>query len=111
MNKKTGYYIYGRTACSCCREDNFISGMYDTIDAGIEEMAVYEKYARVCSQYSPTGIYTLFELEYEQLEDGRIIIDKYIFEPGFCESGHTANDVAYRGKSIIQTGKYTPWWP
>lgn len=106
IQKKTGYYIHGSTGCTCCRNENFISGMYDSENYALDRLASHEKSRTVSSQYSNTGLYTLYKTGYELLPDGRIILKNYVFDDdSFYESGHIANDIEGLGESIISAGK------
>lgn len=107
IQKKTGYYISGSTGCSCCRNENFISGMIESENDALDRMAGYEKRGEVRSQYSSTGIYTMYKTEYEVLPDGRIILGRYIFDDDcFYETGAIANDISGHGEQVISAGKY-----
>lgn len=104
IQKKTGYFIHGSTGCSCCREDNFIEGLYISAEEAFRDVDIHTRNRTVRSQYSETGIYTVQEIEYELLEDGRVIIGNRVFDDEkFYESGAIAEDLRYNGKTISRT--------
>lgn len=97
--KKIGFIIHGSTGCSCCREDNILRGISESLDDALEAAIGLHDSKAVCSQYSSNGIYSIREVEYELLPDGRIIIDNRVFEDEFFyESGSLANEFQYAGK-------------
>lgn len=109
IEKKVGWYIHGSTGCSCCRSENFISGFYHTEDEGIDALASHEKRKTVRSQYSNTGLYTLYKTEYEELSDGRIIFANRVFDDAnFYENGNIAEEIRGTGEQVISAGGYLP---
>lgn len=106
--KTQGYLIHGSTGCSCCRENNFVSGIYETLESAMEAAEDYVKVRRVASQYSNTGIYTIREIEYEQLSDGRVILGKMVFDDkhSLYEYGSIAETLSSEGKSLGHLGSY-----
>lgn len=102
--KFNGFIVHGSTGCSCCRNENFVSGIYDDEDSAMENAIYHQKQRTVRSQYSDTGIYSVIQLEYELFEDGRILIGRRVFDDkSFWESGEIAEDLRYDGKVIIST--------
>lgn len=89
IEKKTGILIKGSTGCTCCRDENFITGFYSDIEEarGIA-LSKYERKA-VASQYAKNGVYTIMEVEYELLHDvndpdnDRIILQGRVFDGEF----------------------------
>lgn len=101
IEKKTGIIIKASTGCSCCRDENFISGFYNDLEEARE--AALRKYERksVASQYASNGVYTIMEVEYELLHDAndpdndRIILQGRVFD-GEClyiSAYEGANDI------------------
>lgn len=105
IRKKTGYIVHGSTGCSCCRSENFVEGIYETSDAAIDRAGEHQKRRTVRSQCSDTGIYTVREIEYERLPDGRVIIGNRVFDNfDFMEFGEEISEsLSYEGKAIIST--------
>lgn len=100
--KHTGYLIHGSTGCTCCSSENFIEGIKTNSDDAMNTAISHKERKTVCSQYSETGIYSIIEIQYEKLLDGRIIIGDRIFDDEFIyEHGETANDMRFDGKTII----------
>lgn len=83
-----GFIIIGTTGCSCCRNENFVDGLFDTIEQAKSKAQNHTERRTVRSQYSDTGIYEIRRIEYLQLPDERIVIgsrvfdDRYFFETG-----------------------------
>lgn len=75
---KTGYIIHASTGCTCCSEDNFVSGIYETIDEAKERVDEYRIGPRLASQFASRGRYSIQKIEYEELYDGRVIMDDLI---------------------------------
>ncbi len=111
IEKKVGYFIFGSTGCSCCKENNFITGMFDTEDQAIERAISYEQDRRVRSQYSATGLYYVRKAEYEQFSDDRVMLGDHLFKDGIVyEDGDIANHLRYVGEEIISAGKLDKDW-
>jgi hypothetical protein len=107
IEKKIGYYIHGNTGCSCCRHENFIEGLIIEENDALDELARHEKYRTVRSQYSSTGIYSLYKAEYEELPDGRIILGNRVFDDiRFHENGSIAEEIHGLGELVISAGKH-----
>ncbi len=109
IHKKTGYVVCGSTGCTCCKSENFVDGLYDDVSAAIDSASSHSKRGTVRSQYSKTGIYTVREIVYEQLPDGRVIVGSRVFESSsFWESGEDVYDAfAYEGKEVGKEGSYS----
>jgi hypothetical protein len=98
ISKLTGFFIHGSTGCSCCRNENFVCGIQHSLDEALERAIGFHESKSVCSQYSDNGIYSIREINYEKLPDGRVIIGSRIFEDeSFYESGNIAADMDYEG--------------
>ena len=106
IEKKTGFIIKAQTGCSCCKEENFIEGIFKTDEKALEfAMALYEEKA-VASQYYPNGYYSIEEIEYEELSDNRIIIGSRIFEGDsdslWISSWDGANDIDGKQVNVLK---------
>lgn len=103
IEKKIGYIIYGKTGCSCCSDEmDFFEGIFDTIEDA-KHSKYYHRQNKTCaSQYYECGIYDIYEIDYEELSDGRIIIGRTIFdEKKFYERVQYCN-IDYDYKRIIE---------
>lgn len=101
ITKHTGFMIHGSTGCSCCQNDNIIRGIIDTHEEALERAITFHNEKTVCSQYSDNGIYSIIEIAYEKLPDGRIIIGNRIFgDEWIYDSGNIAQEMLYEGKII-----------
>lgn len=81
IQHRRGYVVHGSTGCSCCRSSNFIYTASDlTLSDAVRIADDFVKSKRVSSQYSSTGIYWVYELDYEILPDGRVIAQGQVFQ-------------------------------
>lgn len=105
--KRKGYVIHGSTGCSCCRSENFVEGVYEDVSKAIDRAKSHEDRRTVRSQYSSTGIYTVREVEYEKLPDGRVIIGSRVYESdSFMEFGEEISEaIRYEGQEVGSQGK------
>ena len=95
LEAKTGFIIRGSTGCSCCRCDNFASGIYEELESAEHCVKGYQESKICASQYSPNGNYEIRKIDYEVLTDEvdgaertRFIIDDMIFDDNyFHQSG------------------------
>lgn len=78
--KKAGYLVHGSTSCSCCQSENFLEGIFDDPKDAKFTVDHHMQHKTCASQYSETGVYTVFKCEYEELQDGRVIIGDRIFD-------------------------------
>lgn len=82
FDKKIGWYISCSTGCTCCSDENFYQGFYDTRE---EAQGIIDEYYKgngnpLASQYAKYGRYSIYEIHYEELPDGRIIVHDKVFE-------------------------------
>ena len=71
------YYIECRTGCTCCSDENFAQGFYLIEELAYAEVAKYKFGLEnpLASQYAKYGRYTVVEVEAEELEDGRVVVN------------------------------------
>lgn len=86
MDIVKGYMIYAQTGCSCCYGENHDRGPYKTRQEAELRRKNFLETSLLASQYSKNGIYTISEVEFEQLPDGRLIYDSKVY-PGFFKVG------------------------
>lgn len=79
----TIFFIYGRTGCSCCSDDNFTMGPFLTEKVAQEQADAWRngKDSPIGSQYAPNGLYSVGKEEAEEISGGRFIIDKEVWGP------------------------------
>lgn len=78
--KKTiAFFISCQTGCSCCNNENHLTGPYRSLCFAREVADGYKQDKKLASQYSKTGIYNIGWSEVEILPDGRIVADDHIF--------------------------------
>jgi len=107
VEKKTGYLVFGCTGCSCCESENFINGIYESCDDAEESAKQSHCRKSVASQYAASGIYTVREVKYEELSDGRIILGNRVFDDvNIYESGAVANELRHEGQELAVVGEY-----
>jgi hypothetical protein len=107
--KQTGFIIHGSTECTCdgCFTENFVTGMFMSVEGAIEQAKQFVDSGTVRSQYSNSGIYTIRRTKFERLPDGRIIVVKRVFEElNFFETGKIADELRYIGIEVDRFGSY-----
>ena len=65
---------------------NFIQGIFATLEDASRAVHDHIKNRTVASQYSRTGIYEIQEIEYERIDEDRIIIESHVFDNNFFEN-------------------------
>ena len=81
LMKCEGFVIFGSTGCTCCSSDNFVEGIFHTLEEASRRVHSHTKNCTVASQFSKTGRYTIQKISYEKiLHDGRIIIGNNVFD-------------------------------
>lgn len=88
--KSIAFFIQCETGCSCCSQENHITGPYRSLKYAQRLILEYISAKRLASQYSKTGRYTILWEEAEILPDGRIIIEDRIFG-GFSDDPNYHN--------------------
>lgn len=74
------FFVTASTGCTCCRNENSIHGPYSSKeDAKCVAKAMHET-QYVSSQYSTNGEYDLYSADYEELQDGRKIVGRLVFD-------------------------------
>jgi len=81
------YYIECSTGCTCCSNENFTQGFYLTKELADDEVAKYKLGIGnpLASQYAKYGRYRVVEVEAEELEDGRVVVN-YDGDEGYIYS-------------------------
>jgi len=93
---KKGFILIGTTGCSCCRCNNFCSGIFSTKEEAQKEKEYHIRNKTCASQYSRTGNYDIKEVSYNLLSDDRIIIGGRVFESStFEETGEESTNIGY----------------
>lgn len=75
-----GYMVDCSTGCSCCSSDDHQVGPFSTQEEAERRMASFRKEGRLGSQYAEKGRYFIEERDAEVLPDGRIIIDRRVYD-------------------------------
>lgn len=90
ITKHNGFIILGSTGCSCCRCDNFVQGVFQDEESAKATVESHRRNKTVSSQYSPTGNYTIKPVDYELINDGRIILgDRVLDNDSFVLTGES----------------------
>jgi len=78
---KNLYVIECSTGCSCCCEDEFTRGFYQSKEEAEAVAAEYRQGINnpLCSRHSKYGIYQVHEWEVEVLPDGRVISGERVY--------------------------------
>lgn len=74
------YFIHCSTGCTCCSYENHIRGPVSSLEAAKKAVKTYHEISLLSSQYARTGVYEISEHEAEQLPDGRIIAQNFVFD-------------------------------
>lgn len=80
IEAKTGFIINGRTCDmnDACNRD-FYEGVFDTIEEARAAKLRHLRIGTCASKRSHRGDYCIYEIDYEQLSDGRIIIGSKVW--------------------------------
>ena len=87
MTTGTCYMIYCGTGCTCCNSENHYRGPFSTREIAEEKCKDYTATKLLASQYAENGRYTIMPTAYEQLPDGRLILDGSRITSGFADDG------------------------
>ncbi len=72
------YLIYAGTGCTCCNNENHYRGPYKSKEDAERRVVYYKsdgsKYWPLASQFARRGTYSIEEVSFEDLNDGRIIL-------------------------------------
>lgn len=75
------YIIHAQTGCTCCNNDNFIEGIFKTIEEARQRRNYHIENRTLASQYAKNGIYTIYKVHCIKYEDSNgIIVDHKYFE-------------------------------
>jgi hypothetical protein len=80
ITKHNGFIILGSTGCSCCRCDNFVQGIFQDEESAKATVESHQRNKTVSSQYSKNGNYTIKPVDYELINDGRVILGDRVLE-------------------------------
>ena len=94
---KKMYYFKACTGCTCCRNENYARGPFESVDAVLSSVEWAHKYKSVCSQYSTNGEYYFYLIDTLPTADGRFIFGDLI-SPGLEE--RLENDPYMPGPSL-----------
>lgn len=90
ITKHKGFIILGSTGCSCCRCDNFVQGIFQDEESAKATVENHRRNKTVASQYAKTGNYTIKPVDYELINDGRVIIgDRVMDNESFILTGES----------------------
>lgn len=80
MTTGKAYVVHCSTGCSCCSNENHYRGPFPSHEAADVAVEKYRELRILASQYSPRGEYRVEEFDCEFLPDGRIIIERTVFD-------------------------------
>lgn len=89
------YMISCRTGCTCCSSENHIRGPFSSMVVAEQAIVQYKKLPLLASQYARTGMYRIEAASYEQLPDGRLIINDDRVSKGFVDSDPLGDNAVY----------------
>lgn len=118
--KAIAFFISCQTGCTCCNNENHLTGPYRSLCFAREVVDGYKQSKRLASQYSKNGIYEIGWSEVEILPDGRIVADDHIFggfddDPNFDGYNEDLHDNefspdSYNIDGTKKYGKKLPDW-
>ena len=73
------------TGCTCCRDDNFIEGVWRTREAAQARADYHLKYATLRSQFSDNGRANVLEIDYVLAGEWIILDERYAVKGPFQE--------------------------
>ena len=76
------YLIDCHTGCTCCSNENHYRGPYETKEIAQKRIDFFYHgaWAPLASQYAKRGCYYIEEVDYEVLQDGRVILDDRVYK-------------------------------
>ena len=74
ITKHTGFIILGSTDCYDSRSENFVQGIFKDEESAKATVEHHRRQKTVSSKFSETGKYTVKPVDYELINDGRILI-------------------------------------
>ena len=82
------FFLYCRTGCTCCSDDNHYRGPYATEEDAKRRAAFFLDPKAVnnpvASQFAPKGRYEISEEDVEYLLDGRAIVARRVYDELEC---------------------------
>ncbi len=108
IKKMEGFIIHGSSGSTSFKSQNFISGIFETLQSAIKQAEDDVSSRKVSSEYSRTGIYDVFSVSYEILGDQRMILGDRVYEDSyyFFIHGEDVDSLNHRGKHMARLGKY-----
>jgi len=92
------YLIHGSTGCTCCSYENFIEGIFKTIEEAQERKKYHTEHCTVASQYSRTGRYTIYKVKCKKYSNNsRIIVGHETFD---SKNFHENREYYYGGEIV-----------
>lgn len=87
VNEFDAYLIHGRTGCSCCSYENFIEGIFLTLDEAKMRKDYHINNRTVASQYSRNGNYDIYRVHCKKFsnDDGIFVENLYYESNNFNE--------------------------
>jgi len=82
FQKKDVWVMFCKTGCTCCSDENFAQGFFNSAE---EAQALMDEYLQgignpLTSQFSKYGRYSIAKYEAEILPDGRMIVGDRIYD-------------------------------
>lgn len=98
--QKDGFIIDAKTGCTCCRSENFVDGVYDTLDEAKAAKALHLEKKSLSSQYAERGIYGIRAITYDELADGRVIIGESVLDGARFRLSHNYDILSSVGAPV-----------
>ena len=104
MEKRTLFFNSISTGCSCCSNENFCEGPFETLDGALASAQAHYELRTLCSQYAENGCQDTYSAECRiiqdpESEDPIILIPDNLWTTGF--GAHRLPDDARHGFDYI----------
>lgn len=121
FENRVGFVIHCATGCSCCEDQNYLTGFYDTVDEAINAALGRWDSKTLKSQYASNGRYKVARVEYTFIkipDEKELYKEFYIFEGMVFNDSTFFNDMVsfWGGVNVGTTDDdergfhYTPTW-
>lgn len=80
-----GYIVHAQTGCTCCSDENHARGPFRLREEAEKEITYCIDFKIIGSQFAPSGVYNIEEMDIEELPDGRLILEGRIVVPGYAK--------------------------
>ena len=103
IKKETGYIIRVTTFCACCKKHDFVMGIFTHRDIGRNHAVGCLAHNDPPIRHPERTAVDIREIEYEQISDGRIVVDGSVIPSGgFRFGAQKAHQLRRLGTQIFR---------